>query len=92
MSEDFHHGQFAFIGYTTSYIHYKSDNLWHLGIYEKTITTWATTNGTEYPIGTKLWNISSPIFNGSVQLNLNACNDSTEFNCMNGGCVLIETR
>lgn len=93
MSRDNHNDRFKFNGYTNSFMNFnKTGNIWYLGIYGKTNTIWATTNGTEYPIGTHQWKIVSPSFNGIVELNLNACNDNTEFNCIDGGCIGIESR
>ena len=93
MSTERHGGHYKFNGYTNSYLHYnKTGDHWRLGIYGKTDTTWAITNGTEYPIGTHEWRIVSPSFNGTVELNLNACKDSTEYNCNDGGCIPIESR
>ena len=93
MSTDIRNDRFKFNGYTNSYLHFNTTgNLWYLGIYGKIYRTWATTNGTEYPIGTHQWDVVSPTFNGTVELNLNACNDTTEFNCGDGGCIAIESR
>ena len=52
----------------------------------------ALTNATDYPIGSRCWNIHSPQFNGAVNLNLNACDDEEEYNCADGTCVVIEDR
>ena len=52
----------------------------------------ALTNATDYPIGSRGWDIRSPQFNGAVTLNLNACDDEEEYNCADGTCVRIEDR
>ena len=52
----------------------------------------ATTNATDYPIGSRCWDVHSPPFNGMVTLNLNACDDEEEYNCADGTCVVIEDR
>ena len=52
----------------------------------------AFSNATDYPIGSHCWDIHSPLFNGAVNLNLNACDDEEEYNCADGTCVIIEDR
>ena len=52
----------------------------------------ALTNATDYPIGSRCWDVHSPVFNGGVELNMNACDDEKEYNCADGCCVAIEER
>ena len=62
------------------------------GTYELLFNFRALTNATDYPIGSRGWDIRSPQFNGAVTLNLNACDDEEEYNCADGTCVRIEDR
>ena len=90
---DFHDDQYKFEGYTNSYLKYnKSGEEWYLGVYGKEDSIWATTNATDYPMGTRLWKIVSPTFSGSIDMNLNACSDESEYNCDDGGCISIGSR
>lgn len=58
---------------------------------------YATTNTTEYPLGTFMWDFYGDKCNGiftehsQVAINFNACNGS-EFNCLDGSCVSIGSR
>ncbi|TRY70496.1 hypothetical protein TCAL_02367 [Tigriopus californicus] len=60
-------------------------------------SVYATTNTTEYPLGTFLWDFHGDKCNGiftehsKVSINFNACNGS-EFNCLDGSCVGIGSR
>ena len=61
-------------------------------------SVYATTNTTDYPFGTHLWDFSNDVcsLGGSnatavVVLNLNAC-DENEFNCVDGTCIDMEKR
>ena len=93
MNTNLHEDQFKFSGYTKSYLRYnKEKKQWHLTNYREEDTTWAIANGTDYPIGLRKWQIVSPSFNGFVDMNLNACNDMTEYNCLDGGCIHINAR
>ena len=53
---------------------------------------YATTNGTTPPFGTKEYILSEPLGGGSILLNLNACDESKEFNCKDGSCIPSEKR
>ena len=90
---EFYGEQYKFEGYTNSHLKYnKIEKVWHLGVYGKKDLIWATTNATDYPMGTQLWKIVSPTFSGSIEMNLNACSDESEYNCDNGACITIESR
>ena len=52
----------------------------------------ATTNGTLPPFGNQIYRLSDDIGGGWVTLNLDACIESSEFNCIDGGCISIEHR
>ena len=93
MNTNLHEDQFKFSGYTKSYLRYNKERKhWRLTNYREDDTTWAIANGTDYPIGLHKWQIVSPSFNGFVDMNLNACNDMTEYNCLDGGCIHIHAR
>ena len=93
MNTDFHDDQYKFEGYTNSYLRYnKTGKEWYLGVYGSEDLVWATTNTTEYPMGTHLWKIESPAFSGSTEMNLNSCSDQSEYNCADGACITIDSR
>ena len=46
----------------------------------------------EYPLGSRLWNVTSPVFAGQLDLNLNSCDDLNSFSCRDGACIAIEQR
>ena len=46
----------------------------------------------EYPLGSHLWNVETPIFKGTLELNLNSCDDFDSFSCNDGACIEIEER
>ena len=93
MNTNLHEDQFKFSGYTKSYLRYnKTSDEWRLTNYREEDTTWAIANGTDYPIGTHQWQIVSPSFTGLLEMNLNACNDLTEYNCHDGGCIHSNAR
>ena len=93
MNTNLHDGQYQFSGYTNSYLRYnETQKEWVLGIYGRESSTWATTSGREYPIGTQTWKIETPGFSGWKELNLNACSDQSEYNCADGSCIDIESR
>ena len=52
----------------------------------------ATTNGTLPPFGTQKYIISKILGGGQIYLNINACDESKEYNCKDGSCVRIEER
>ena len=93
MNTNLHDEQYQFSGYTNSYLRYnETGNEWVLGIYGREQSTWATTTGREYPIGTQKWRIESPGVSGMRELNLNACSDESEYNCADGSCIDIDSR
>ena len=88
-------GHYTFDGFTNTLIMYdKVSEEWRMELLAKSMTYFATTgrNDQEYPFGTKTWNISSPTFRGTTNLNLNGCNDYTQFNCGDGACISIDNR
>ena len=87
-------GHYTLDGFTSTLITYdKLSEEWRMELQSKT-TYFATTgrNDQEYPFGTKTWNISSPLFSGTTNLNLNGCDDNTQFNCEDGSCISIDAR
>ena len=93
MNTEIHDDHYKFEGYTKSYLQYnKTRKEWYLGVYGEKDSTWATTNATDYPMGTQLWNIVSPELSGSIEMNLNACSDESEYNCDDGACIFIDSR
>ena len=53
---------------------------------------YATTNGSLPPFGTKEYFLSKELGGGHITLNVNACDDKTEYNCQDGSCILMEHR
>ena len=88
-------GHYTLDGFTSTLIMY--DNVseeWRMELLAKSTTYFATTgrNDQEYPFGTKAWNISSQLFSGSLNLNLNGCDDNIQFNCEDGSCISMDDR
>ena len=52
----------------------------------------ATTNGTMPPFGTQKYMISKSLGGGLAYLNINACDESKEYNCKDGSCIQSEKR
>ena len=93
LNTEIHDENYKFEGYTNSYLKYnKTRKKWFLGVYGEQDSIWATTNATDYPIGTQLWKIVSPVLSGSIEMNLNACFDESEYNCDDGACITIDSR
>ena len=93
MNTEIHDDHYKFEGYTKSYLQYnKTRKEWYLGVYGEKDSTWATTNATDYPMGTQLWNSVSPALSGTIEMNLNACSDESENNCDDGACIIIDSR
>ena len=89
-------GHYTFDGFTNTFLAYDTPNeVWRMELLSKRTTYYATSAGNEdqeYPFGTRMWNITSPMFSGTTELNLNGCNDNTQFNCQDGLCISIENR
>ena len=85
------HEHYKFSGYTNSFVKYTARKEWYIGIYGDN-TTYATTDGTDYPMGTHMWKIVSPSSTRMVEMNFNACLDKNEYNCADGACIPIESR
>ena len=52
----------------------------------------ATTNGTMPPFGTQKYILSKTLGGGHIYLNINACDESKEYNCKDGSCIQSEKR
>ena len=52
----------------------------------------ATTNGTMPPFGTHKYTLSRSLGGGNTFLNINACDESREYNCKDGSCIDSEKR
>ena len=93
-TDKFLNGHYSFDGYTTTRI--KLDNgtkLWRMELLSDT-GVYATTEQTriDYPLGSRVWDVKTPFFNGKLDLNLNSCNDFDTFSCNNGDCIRIKER
>ena len=93
MNTEFHDDQYTFEGYTNSYLQYnKTGHKWYLGVYGQNNSVWATTDVQDYPMGRQIWRVVSPTWSGSIEMNLNACSDESEYNCDNGACIMFDSR
>ena len=52
----------------------------------------ATTNGTIPPFGTQKYILSNNLGGSVTYLNINACDESKEYNCEDGSCIQSEKR
>ena len=93
-TDKFLNGHYSFDGYTNSRITFDNKSqLWLLELLSKP-SIYATTEmiPIDYPLGSRHWDVTTPIFKGKVVLNLNSCDDFTSFSCNDGACVSIEER
>ena len=87
-------GHYSFDGYTTTRVQYDNvSQLWRMEMLSDP-SIYATTEiiPIEYPLGSHLWKVNTPIFKGILELNLNSCDDFDSFSCSDGACITIEER
>ena len=85
-------GDFTFSGYSKSKIgNDKEEDGWKIEMISDP-QKYARTNGTLPPFGTQVYRLSDDLGGGQVTLTLHACEERTEYNCNDGGCVPIEQR
>ena len=83
---------FNFSGYSRAMIVSERNNsVWKLKMNDGP-EKYAVTNGTVPPFGTHQYLLSESLGGGRVSLNINACDDTREFNCKDGSCIPIEKR
>ena len=85
---------FTLTGYTNSKLAYDDNtDTWRVELLSDPSAV-AVTNGTDPPFGTHEYQLSKDLVgsDGSILLNLNACDDLNEYNCQDGSCVAIEQR
>ena len=90
----FLNGHYSFDGYTSTRIIFDNvTQLWRLELLSDT-SIHATTEliPIDYPLGNRIWDVVTPIFNGKLELNLNSCDDFNSFSCNDGACITIEER
>ena len=90
----FLNGHYSFDGYTSTRIIFDNvTQLWRLELLSDT-SIHATTEliPIDYPLGNRIWDVVTPIFNGKLELNLNSCDDLDSFGCNDGNCVSMEER
>ncbi len=87
------HGDFyTLVGYTSTWLyHDKTLGHWRLDL-RTDKETWAITNSSDYPLGLRQWMINSTEFSGLSKLNIDVCDDQSEYNCNDGSCVPIIDR
>ena len=87
-------GHYSFDGYSKTKIYYDNiTELWKMELLRNPDIQ-ATTQiiPFDYPLGSRLWDVRTPVFNGTLELNLNSCDNFDSFSCMDGACVTIKER
>ena len=96
MSPSLDHDHYKFTGYTNSFVkfNYTGNEEWSIRFYGEygDNSTYATIVGPDYPIGTLMWKIVSPSSNRTVEMDFNACQEDSEYNCADGACIPIDKR
>ena len=95
MSTDrFLNGHYSFDGYTTTRIFFDNTvQLWKMELLsDQRINATTELIPVDYPLGSRRWDINTPIFKGILDLNLNSCDDFNSFSCNDGACITIEER
>ena len=83
---------FTFYGYQNSKIvHYIENRKWKIELLSDP-QLYATTNGSDPPLGTQEYHLSESLGGGTVILNLNSCDNSKEYNCDDGSCIPMEMK
>ena len=83
---------FTFIGYqNTKILFSNSNNSWSIVIPQDSNNT-ATTTSFLPPFGTHDYSLSPSLGSGHILLNINACDESKEYNCEDGNCIDSEKR
>ena len=92
-TEKFLNGHYTFDGYTSTRIFYDNENeLWRMELLSNSSIHATTMMTEEYPLGNLTWNVITPIFDGPLDLNLNNCDDFSNFNCNDGTCIDVKER
>ena len=85
-------GDFSFSGYSMTIISlHKNTSNWKIQLPGES-NKYAVTNGTLPPFGTQKYILSKDLGGGQIDLNINACDDKDEYNCVDGSCIPIEKR
>ena len=87
-------GHFSFDGYTSTKIIFDNvTQLWRLELLSDP-SIHATTEiiPIDYPLGSHVWDVTTPVFKGKLELNLNGCDDFHSYSCNDGDCITIEER
>ena len=84
---------FTFYGYKkrTNIEYNHSAGSWNIRVLSDS-NKQASTNGSLPPLGTNSYFLSQELGGGHILLDINACNDQTQFNCQDGSCIAIEKR
>ena len=83
---------FTFNGYQNTKINFSNaTNTWSIVMPQDSSKN-ATTTGTMPPFGTHEYSLSQSLGGGTILLNINACDESKQYNCEDGSCVDSEMR
>ncbi len=92
-SQQLVNGRHSFNGFTDSYLTWDASNArWMLKVMSDS-GVFATHNESDYPLGTRLWNITNDGcgVTGLAYLSLSTCTED-HFNCNDGGCVDLNSK
>ena len=83
---------FTFYGHQNSKIFHDMDSKrWKIEMLNDR-NIYATTEGSEPPLGTRKYQLSESLGEGTILLNLNSCDNSEEYNCNDGACIHMERK
>ena len=83
---------FTFSGYQNTKISFSNlTKSWSIQIPQDSNKT-ATTKSMLPPFGTHKYSVSQSLGGGNIFLNINACDDSKNYNCKDGSCIDSEMR
>ena len=83
---------FTFYGYQNSRIvQNETNSTWKIEIISDN-KSYAITNGTDPPFGTRMYNLSEFLGGERVQISLISCDTKKEYNCNDGSCIPMEMK
>ena len=83
---------FTFYGYQNSkVVQNVENNTWKIEMIPDN-QSYAITNGSDPPFGTRVYNLSEFLGGGRVQISLISCDTKKEYNCNDGRCIPMERK